>query len=257
MMSFLHSRNMIYGISIAFILWLLPMFAQTQPVKKISIQTANAYEEYEVLIANEKIRQGNYLKLTASKTDTLAAGTYDKNEKTGYWRFFELGTLIAYGEYKQGEKTGIWAYYENGTLTLQYDHANRTILFQKPNNHLCELKTGLCFAKSVLSTAAEYPGFYHLIYEQLAYPENAVRMGVEGKVIVSCVVDTEGYASQFKIEKDIGSGCGDALLNVLKSFEKGWLPATLHESVVPVRVLIEAEFKLRDNGDKAIIVRKL
>jgi TonB family protein len=57
---------------------------------------------------------------------------------------------------------------------------------------------------------AEYPGgsaaLYKLISENLVYPEDAVENGIEGKVIVKFVVDIDGVAKDFEIERTSSGG---------------------------------------------------
>lgn len=57
---------------------------------------------------------------------------------------------------------------------------------------------------------AEYPGgsaaLYKFISENLVYPEDAVENGIEGKVIVKFVVDVDGVAKDFEIERTSSGG---------------------------------------------------
>ena len=57
---------------------------------------------------------------------------------------------------------------------------------------------------------AEYPGgsaaLYKFISENLVYPEDAVENGIEGKVIVKFVVDVDGLAKDFEIERTTSGG---------------------------------------------------
>lgn len=73
---------------------------------------------------------------------------------------------------------------------------------------------------------AEYPGgsaaLYKLISENLVYPEDAVENGIEGKVIVKFVVDVDGVAKDFEIERT-SSGAQSlerAAIDVCKRFGK-------------------------------------
>jgi TonB family protein len=73
---------------------------------------------------------------------------------------------------------------------------------------------------------AQYPGgsaaLYKLISENLVYPEDAVENGIEGKVIVKFVVDVDGVAKDFEIERT-SSGAQSlerAAIDVCKRFGK-------------------------------------
>jgi TonB family protein len=57
---------------------------------------------------------------------------------------------------------------------------------------------------------AQYPGgtsaLFKFISENLIYPEDAVENGIEGKVIVKFVVDIDGVAKDFEIERTSSGG---------------------------------------------------
>ena len=57
---------------------------------------------------------------------------------------------------------------------------------------------------------AQYPGgssaLFKFISENLVYPEDAVENGIEGKVIVKFVVDIDGVAKDFEIERTSSGG---------------------------------------------------
>lgn len=73
---------------------------------------------------------------------------------------------------------------------------------------------------------AEYPGgsaaLYKFISENLIYPEYAVEKGIEGKVIVKFVVDIDGVAKDFEIERTSSGGQSleRAAIDVCKRFGK-------------------------------------
>ena len=73
---------------------------------------------------------------------------------------------------------------------------------------------------------AEYPGgsaaLCKLISENLVYPEDAVENGIEGKVIVKFVVDIDGEAKDFEIERTSSGGQSleRAAIDVCKRFGK-------------------------------------
>lgn len=211
-----------------------------QETKKVKNQTLYYYEEYHVVKANKNVKEGRYFKLTQFKQDSLASGTYVKNEKSGTWRFYERGILIARGNYENGKKLGAWDYFENGSLTFKFDHTTDSVLFS-------------AYRQGV----PQYPGFTHAVYENIQYPMQALRMGVMGRVSVSFVVNEDGTTGDYKIEKDIGAGCGEELLRVLKLLNRAWLPGELNGKKISDKVVVVGEFKLLDNGDKTIVVRKI
>ena len=73
---------------------------------------------------------------------------------------------------------------------------------------------------------AQYPGgtsaLYKFISNNLVYPEDAVEKGIEGKVIVKFVVDIDGVAKDFEIERTSSGeqSLERAALDVCKRFGK-------------------------------------
>lgn len=93
---------------------------------------------------------------------------------------------------------------------------------------------------NILITADEMPSYlggedamYSYLAYTIRYPQVAKENGIMGTVIVSFIVETDGSLSEFEIVKDIGGGCGDEALRVIKQMPK-WKPGKIDN--VPVRV---------------------
>ncbi|HCQ13054.1 energy transducer TonB [Flavobacterium sp.] len=86
---------------------------------------------------------------------------------------------------------------------------------------------------STVEKVPEYSGglsnFYKFIAKNYREPDQP---GLNGKVIVSFVVEVDGSLSNFVIDKDLGFGTGKEAIRVLKKSPK-WTPAT--QNGVPVR----------------------
>ena len=85
--------------------------------------------------------------------------------------------------------------------------------------------------------------FYKYVAENLKYPTKARKMGIEGRVVIECVVDKDGSLSDFKIRKGIGGGCDEEAIRVLKSSPK-WNPAKQRGKAVKYRMFVPISFKL-------------
>lgn len=87
------------------------------------------------------------------------------------------------------------------------------------------------------------------IFENLKYPEAAREKGVEGTVIAEFVVNTTGSVQDAKIVRDIGEGCGDAVLKLINSMndlESKWVPGKQRGENVKVMYTLPVKFKLED-----------
>lgn len=89
------------------------------------------------------------------------------------------------------------------------------------------------FETASVEIAPNYAGglkkFYEFIGKNFRMPDV---QGLNGKVVVSFIVDKDGTLTGFKVIKDIGHGTGEEAIRVLKLSPK-WAPAT--QSGVPVR----------------------
>ncbi len=69
-----------------------------------------------------------------------------------------------------------------------------------------------------------YPGFYKFVRENLKYPEQAIKEGVEGRVSLKFVVSKDGTVSHIKVTQGIGAGCDEEAMRIVKQSPK-WQPA--------------------------------
>lgn len=82
----------------------------------------------------------------------------------------------------------------------------------------------------------QFPGgldsLYAFLSRNIVYPEKAKSNNIQGRVYVSFVVEKDGSISSIKVIRDIGDGCGQEVVRVLRLMPK-WIPAM--EKGVPVR----------------------
>ncbi len=101
----------------------------------------------------------------------------------------------------------------------------------------------------VEQTAAPKEGmaaFYKFISDNIRYPSQARRMGIEGKVFVEFVVDRDGTLTQFTVVKGIGAGCDEEAIRVLK-IAPPWNPGKQRGRPVRQRMVIPIFFKLAES----------
>jgi TonB family protein len=87
------------------------------------------------------------------------------------------------------------------------------------------------------------PQFYDHIGANLKYPEQARKMGVEGRVFVEFVVNEDGTISDVKTVKGIGAGCDMEAARVV-ALSKAWNPAKNKGQMVKQRMVVPIIFKL-------------
>lgn len=86
------------------------------------------------------------------------------------------------------------------------------------------------------------------LYGNIRYPAYARENGIQGTVIISFIVETNGEVSNIKIEQDIGGGCGEESLrvaNLMLEQNKRWIPGRQDGKVVRVLKKFPLSFKLK------------
>jgi len=85
--------------------------------------------------------------------------------------------------------------------------------------------------------------FYKLLGENLRYPAQARRMGVEGKVFVEFIVNKDGSLTDFVVVKGIGSGCDEEATRIIAN-SPSWNPGRQRGKPVRQRMVLPIHFKL-------------
>lgn len=102
-------------------------------------------------------------------------------------------------------------------------------------------------AFQIVEQMPEYPGgtsaMMKFISTNIVYPDIAIKNGIEGTVIIEYIVEKDGSISNIRIIKDIGGGCGDAAINVIKLMPK-WKPGSQADKIVRVKMLAPIKFRL-------------
>ena len=90
---------------------------------------------------------------------------------------------------------------------------------------------------TVVEENPQFPGgeaaLYKFLGETIKYPEEAKELGIQGRVFVNFVIETNGSVSHVKVLRGIGGGCDEEAIRVVKSMPK-WTPGK--QRGIPVRV---------------------
>lgn len=85
--------------------------------------------------------------------------------------------------------------------------------------------------------------FYEYISNNLSYPEEAKKAGVQGKVYIEFIVDENGDLTEVKVIKGIGSGCDAEAVRVMNE-APNWTPGTVGGQPAKVKMIIPISYKL-------------
>ncbi len=95
---------------------------------------------------------------------------------------------------------------------------------------------------------ASFPGgdkaWAKFLNKNFKYPRSAARMGIEGKVLLSFIVDKNGVISDIEVTRGIGGGCDEEAIRVLSQSPR-WSPGRQRGNAVKSRMAIQIKFQLR------------
>ena len=86
------------------------------------------------------------------------------------------------------------------------------------------------------------------IYENIKYPKKARKEGVQGQVFVQFVVKPDGMLTDINVVRDIGAGCGEAVVDMVKKMNQLSPPFTPGKQLgkaVKVLYTLPVTFQLR------------
>ena len=86
----------------------------------------------------------------------------------------------------------------------------------------------------------------------IRYPQEASATGLEGLVVVSFVVDTDGSISDVQTLKKLGQGTDEEAQRVIKLMDGKWKPGSQSGKLVPVRYTLPIRFALSE-ADRAAV----
>jgi len=92
-----------------------------------------------------------------------------------------------------------------------------------------------------------FPGghsaFIKFLSRNLKYPGSAVEKGIEGKVLISFIIEKNGRLSNIKILRGIGYGCDEEAIRVLEKSPE-WRPGIQNKQKVRVAYTLPINFSL-------------
>lgn len=111
-------------------------------------------------------------------------------------------------------------------------------------------KETVCFGAHPVDP--EFPGgmdsLYAYLCRNVSYPAEARDSNITGKVFVSFTIERDGSVTDVKILRDIGGGCGAAVVEAVKNMPR-WKPATMQGKPISMQFSLPVNFSLEDEKD--------
>lgn len=158
------------------------------------------------------------------------------------------------GMMEKRQKIGVWEYYgitpsKEIVVVQRYDHTTKQLVFFRPSGDLVfntETTPGEWKRRTVDRPPLFIGGDAALASYtmQLQYPEEAQERNIQGKVVISFTVDTEGRAIGHRVLRGIGGGCDQEALRVAKTIPNEWVPAQIAGQNVAAEYELPLTFRL-------------
>jgi len=97
--------------------------------------------------------------------------------------------------------------------------------------------------ESASPRSGEMTEFYQYVARSMKYPNQARKLGIEGRVFVEFVVDKHGNLTDVKAIKGIGAGCDTEAVRVI-SEAPAWKPGKQRGKAVKQKIVLPISFKL-------------
>lgn len=164
-----------------------------------------------------------------------STGVETVKEGNGHYQIFDqdFKRIEEEGDVKDGKRNGVWkGSFNKGKLTFSEEYANGNFIKGTStdaagNTKNYTVKEALPTFKGGESTFGRY------LSNDLRYPPDARERGIQGRVILAFVVETDGSLTNIRVLKSVHPDLDAEALRVLKQSPK-WNPGTQHG--VPVRV---------------------
>ncbi|SDI62073.1 TonB family protein [Mucilaginibacter sp. P25] len=177
-------------------------------------------------------RSGNYL-IIANK-DSL--GNDQVSEGNGYFKGYDnkFGYVEEEGPVKGGKRDGQWkGDFQDFKTTFTEIYDNGGLISGTATTKEGKVNTYLKSRGVPPQFKGGLERFGRFLSNNIKYPDDALRKGIEGTVVLSFVVEKDGTLTDIKVSKSVAPIIDDEAVRVLNNSPK-WVPGT--QFGVPVRV---------------------
>jgi len=212
--------------------------AFSQQRKKVTDMSGDKHhkikEVYFVLRSDNTVRDGSYQQFRNDKL--IVSGYYRNGQKDSVWEAYSnTQAILSRKWYDHGRMTGKWEFFNgNGETSYTYDFGTSkvTYLSGSPRSD-----TSTCFYRN---DAGEWirgrldqaavplfsPGeWLSYLNDNFRYPDEAVDKNLQGKVIISMIVDENGQVSDYAVSTSAAPSLDKEALRVVSSHENIFAPA--------------------------------
>ncbi len=131
---------------------------------------------------------------------------------------------------------GQWMFYRDNQL---YSNAD-SLIFRSPErmpkfSNCADGRTGNRGMNCDTEEMLEF------VFQNIEYPKEAIRKGVEGMVVVKFIIEKDGRLTNHEIAREIGGGCGAAAIKVVEEMDP-WVPGMQDGEMVRTAFYLPIKF---------------
>lgn len=241
---------------------IFPLLCRAQELKLVKNQV-NAYttEQYNVLSANSKIRQGLYQKYNINTHALVEEGYFKNNQKDSVWTYFDAfgkmlsqgyflsgikngywkqftesnnaEVILTEGAYVNGEKKGVWIFRNvDGNLNYKYDYSSKVITEYGKN----EDTFSIIDQKDTIVTAMDKPTIHiggmdtlmQILVKNLTVLSNPSVKNIPNgtyRIFVSFNINENGNLEDYKVLSGSNKQLNEEAIRLVKLWDDGnWVP---------------------------------
>lgn len=118
---------------------------------------------------------------------------------------------------------------------------------ETPSQNPAQVEDNTVYKVQTVEKLPVFPGGWTTLMQWLTrnlhYPANAQQQKIQGKVVVSFIINKDGTVSQVKLEKSVDPSLDREALRVIKMMPK-WQPAIMHDKPCRCMFVIPVVFSL-------------
>lgn len=207
--------------------------------------------QYSTYKKNRAVRDGKYRVYHPDGRDSLVSMYKDNKLHGTFSSYYKSGKPYIISEYKEGSIQSLLQYYENEAVKREETY------FYKDNRektgmqgHLYDMDGNELDFIPYWEAPQFIPGgnkTLHLILSQrIRYPGSMQRAKIQGRVIVSCAIETNGEMTDIKVVKGVNKTLDQEALRVLQEIADEYEFSPGKQEGIPkrMRITIPVNFRL-------------
>ncbi|MDB5126925.1 energy transducer TonB [Mucilaginibacter sp.] len=220
---------------------------------KNNLKSGDFFEYYSNGKLYQALKYPDTTRVDNIKDDFLIIANYDSlgtvqvQNGEGYYKGFDekFNYISDAGKIVNGKREGTWKIdFRNRNITATEVYKNGELISgeSETGNGDVTKYSGSRFTSPEFKGGVEAFGSY--LGNNIKYPENERRRNIEGRVIITFVIEKDGSLSSLKVLRSVSPGLDDEALRVLKRSPK-WVPGTMMGKPMRVNYSVPVNFALR------------